>query len=470
MKRFVLALAFLLASVSASATDWFVYDATAGAGCTLGQCWQNAYTTLAQDWGSIITPATDTVYVHSAHAQSTASTITITGSTTEGSTLRVNILCVVGDTTGTTPGNLTTACDETVTGFANQLRLTEGLYVYGVDFHSDDGDVWLNGTGTADSFITLEQCTLDLIGTNGNSTVRMGTASAGIADLHELIDTNVIFGSTAQGFKMQNANLDWRGGILTGAQVSLFEEAGGRGMTAVVNLDGVDLSSMGTGEHLVLPTINNPMHINVKNVEVGSGFDWVNGTIDLPDFWIRAYYTEVGTKAAPALQIHFEDLHGEADEDTVRTITAGATSASDGTTDFSWTLDTTTNTRVSFLEPFIGPPLSFWRTGDGTSQTIRFHWADTNGFDDDEVGLNCLIGSNPTDTGSLGEWVTTRPDPLTAGSAHPADSTTWGGTDVAVDFYTDVAASPDKDSLWTCYPWIAVDAERVSFNPRPDPQ
>ena len=443
-------------------------DCTASGGGALGTCWENAYLSIFQDWGAIIDEANDQIYVRSVHAEAFTTDQTITGEVSEGSGLRPVILSVVGDTTGEAPGNLATGAEARTATFGADITYNESFYIYGFTFETG-GDHRV-AQSSADSFITLEQCNLIFdAASTGSHYVTVGTTSSNRTNMVELIETDITFDDVAQGFRMQEAHFYWRGGILqTQAVTELIDNS--NGFPFVFEVEGVDLSVLTTGHHLIDPAIDENYLLKFTSVEVGSGFDWVNGTIDVPTQRIEAYYTESGTDAAPALQIHFEDMQGEADQDTARTITAGGTSASDGTTDFSWTLDTTTNTKIAFTQPFRGPPVQFFRAGDGNAQTIRFHWANTLALDDDEVWMECLIASNPTETSSLGVWVTTRPDPLTTPTATSLDSTTWGGTDVTIDFFIDVTASPDKDGLWSCYPVLGIDAERVSFNPRPDPQ
>ena len=548
-----------------------------------GDVWEDAFTTIFKDWGATINPATDTVYVRSIHAETwDTEPGDLQGSTAEGATLRVNILSVVGAATGTTIGNLAVGASVTITDGSFNLDFNENFYIYGVAF-STDGPMRFGGGAGAGLFQTLEQSSITMTSTTVDRRILFGSTVPTNPFVVEFVETDIGFSRVGQGFEPKNGSLIWRGGILTGTAVTALFERTTDPFAGTYYLEGVDLSLLDAGEHLIGTGTNmdEASMYRLASVEVGTGFDWVDGTIDTEGIRIEAYYAEAGTKAAPALQIHFEDLHGELDEDIARTRTDGAT---DGTTAYTWTIDTTTNTRVQeVFEPFEGAPISFFATGDGTTKTWRFYGAAGTIPDDDEFWIRCQF-PNSTETSSLSEFVTTRPDPLTtpvalasdeqatngtfdtdtgwtkgtgwtisggiaskasgtasdieqnaadvitngltyeatytvsgrtagniftriAGTAGTSRSTNatftealvagagadpkiefvadssfdgdidnvvvtseWAGSDVAGKFRIDVQGAPDKDGLWTCTPYLALDNERVSLDPRPRQQ
>src|SRR3990172_5296787 len=115
----------------------FVWSGATGAND--GSSWDNAYTSLMRDWGAEagFTPATDYVYVRSVHSETSGTALTITGSTAEGTIAPCRIVCVVGDTTGTTPGNLATGAAVNTTSGVD-INIIESIYLYGVEFFSNN--------------------------------------------------------------------------------------------------------------------------------------------------------------------------------------------------------------------------------------------------------------------------------------------------------------------------------------------
>lgn len=458
MLRLALALAFALLAAPSLATDYFVWSGTAGSGCTLGQCWENAYTEVARDW-STFSPTADTIYVHSGHAGSTTGTATLTGPSWEG--LPLPILCVAGNTTGTTPGAL--CATSSASDVATQLyEITGSLYIWGVDI--GPGLNW-NVEFKSNFMITMEN--LDIIG-NGVGAILMNGPAA-----QNLYWKNVNMTSDAAGWGLHldafGGIFTWEGGAVTGTTLTLLFQSARDQKAARVTLRGVDLSAV--------TQIVDGDDWDFNSQLLLDGCELIAGFVDEDDMAslplqfrigtsITSYTSEPGTPANPSVQFYYETSQGIIQSDTSRTMSGGA---SDGTTTFSWSLDTTANTLIAEIyDLMVGPPISFWVTAGAT--TARFHFADTAVRQTDEVGMRCLI-PNQTDDATLKEWITTRPDPLESPANHPEDDAkTWGGTDTTTDFYVDVAATPIQDGLWSCYPWIAVDNERVSLNPAPDIQ
>ena len=157
-------------------TNQFVWSGAGGADD--GSSWDNAYVSLMRDWGAEgdFTPGTDFVYVRSVHAESTAGTLTITGSTAEGTTDQVRVISVVGDTTGTTPGNLAAGASVTATGSTNDINIIEGIYIYGVDFFAAD-NIALFGSSLDDDQ-HLEPCRLELTTGASADIIQIGTTGA----------------------------------------------------------------------------------------------------------------------------------------------------------------------------------------------------------------------------------------------------------------------------------------------------
>src|SRR3990172_3715004 len=198
----------------------FVWSGATGAND--GSSWDNAYTTLMRDWGAEagVTPATDYIYVRSVHSETSGSTLTITGSTAEGTTAACRVICVVGDTTGTTPGNLATGADVNTNATTADIVLNLRLYIYGVEFYSNND---LNVSNFSDGDIALEQCRLELTGVSGTDVLGFGPGS-GVGSRVKLIDTTVDFGNTSQGYQLRLGDLVVQGGAIA-ANIAIVLES-----------------------------------------------------------------------------------------------------------------------------------------------------------------------------------------------------------------------------------------------------
>ena len=440
----------------------FVWSGAGGAND--GSKWEDAYTSLMRDWGAegTFTPATDFIYVRSVHDETSSSTLTITGSTAEGTTAPCRVICVVGDTTGTTPGNLATGAAVNTDNTAADISIDESLYVYGVEFFSND-DLSI-ASSTADANITLEQCRLELIGTSVADILRFGGTTTGFGRLVVLKDTVLDFGAAGQGMDMRFCSFVWSGGSV-GFDVTVLIEVTSVA-TGTIRIDGVDLSTL-TSSPLVNGSTNANMDRSIifSRCLLASGATIVNGTIDVPGLRVESYHCQIGTDAD--FQMEIQDSQGKIVTDVARFRTGGA---SDGvrTNPISWDFDTSAGSVRGYPgHALAGPPITAWTDGDGsTAHTYRIAIASDATINDDELWIE-VEGPNDAATNSLAVVNTTRVAPETAAAALTTDGgSTWTGSGVGTKQYMEVTYTPDKPGPLTVRVFMAKASDNVYVDPK----
>lgn len=435
-------------------TNKFVWSGASGAND--GSAWEDAYTTLMRDWGAegSFTPGTDFVYVRSVHSESSSGTLTMTGSSGEGTTLPPRIITVVGDTTGTTPGNLATGATVTKTGTSGQININESLYLYGVDFFSGN-DIVTGFSGDCD-FI-MEQGRLELTGVSGSDRMRFGGTS-GISHRFHLIDVDVDFGQVGQLIAVDQGIFRWSGGTLHSNQTYLLGVFNHR--TCVIRLEDLDLSVL-TNDLTAATFFNAALDIRACRCQVGSGFGVTNGNLDTGSR-IATYHCQNGTDADPAYQMEVHTERGKVVTDTARYRDDDPT---DGyrSNPISWDMDTTYGSKRGYPgHPLESDPIVCLIPGDGsTAYTVRAYFASGGTQQDDDFWMD-VHRANDAATNSQGVRDTKRVAPETAAANHPTDSaSSWTGTDVGTKQYVEQAITPDKAGALAVRFYMTADAGSI---------
>jgi hypothetical protein len=423
----------------------FVWSGAGGAND--GSSWNNAYTSLMRDWGAegTFTPATDFIYVRSVHAESTAGILEIRGSTVEGSTAPCRVLCVVGDTTGTTPGALAIGASVTTTG-VNDLNVLEGLYVYGVDFFSSD-DMEICPSSATDDEIGLEECSIKLTEVDGGDHISIGGNNNNVSNTVRWKNVDVDFSHAGQGISGLSCQFVWEGGTVGLGVNSMFVLFGGLA-SPVWEVRGVDFSSM-TGNPLVIGSAPSTGRLLIiSRCLTAPGGTIVSGTIDIPGFRVESYHCQGAggvDEEDPAYQMEIQDRRGKIVTDKERYRTGGGW---DGhrQTEIAWDMDTTIGSVRGYPGNALeAPPIAGWTLGDGVvTQVYRIAIASDATINDDELWMT-LEGPNDAAKDSMSVFRTSRVAPETAASALATDSvSTWTGTGVGTKQYLEVSYVPDK--------------------------
>ncbi len=282
-------------------SNQFVWSG-ATAGANDGASWNDAYLSLMRDWGAEadFTPATDFVYVRSVHDETQSTTQTVTGSTAEGTVDVAKIITVIGDTSGTTPGNLATGAKVTTDGTTDDIHINEGLYIYGVNFFSTD-DIRIGNGANVDHDITMEQCRLELLGTANGDLFQIGQAGQSGATKVRFIDVTVDWTVIAQGMQLLYCDFDWSGGGVDFDSTN-FLTAWATASKGKVHLRGLDLSVLASS-NLVVGTGNTNRTIIFSRCLLATSAVLVGATIDVPGQRAEFYHCQIGTDCNPAFQM-----------------------------------------------------------------------------------------------------------------------------------------------------------------------
>ncbi|RWN35777.1 hypothetical protein [Mesorhizobium sp.] len=431
---------------------YYVRSGAAGAGT--GADWANAYTTLAAALSG--KAAGDVFYVSEDHAESQASTLTLTSPGTAANPCK--ILCV--NHLGTVPpvsADLRTTATMTTTGNVS-IIFAGSAYCRGLIFSAG------NGAGTSNLHITssdsmwvFEKSSLR-IGSTGGGTVGMST---GITMMLRLIDTTVRFGNVAQGFSVFAGTIQWHNtanAIVAGGSIptTMFKFTSSR--SGSVELRGVDLSAVGVGKTIFDNAASNgPYACTMIDCKIDAAVT-ISGNPFAPsatfvDVW------RVGASGVNYAQARYR-YAGNLVQETTIVRTGGA---SDGTTPISWKITTTAG--ATWFEPFECPPIAIWNdtTGSAVTATIEGIWGGGAVPNDDEIWVEAeYLGdaSSPMAT-----FVNdSKANVLAAAAGQDAGSGTWGGS--TTKFKLAVILTPQQKG-WVL---LRVKAAKVSSTFYVDPK
>lgn len=369
----------------------YVYSGAAGAGT--GADWANAHTTMA----AAITAAAagDTYYVADDHAETQASSLTLTLKGTAAAPDR--IICV--SRAGSVPpvaADLRTTGSISTTGATN-LTIAGGVaYVYGIVFNCGNGSSASSSliVNNGAEFQSFEACAFNLVNTSTSSRI---IVPSGANSRVTWSNCTASFANASQSLSMSatGGRWDWVNGpgvaAVTGTlPTSLITSNGGTRL--VVTWDGVDLSAFGSGKTLF------PSHgakVSITNCRLGGSVTVAGAPTARAGFGIRV----VGSSSASNVSRNEIYLY-EGTLTTEATIvrTAGA---SDGTTAYSYKIVTTANAKRDFpFETFEG---AIWNTATGSPKTLTVHTVTDNvTLTDAEIWLEVeYLGSSGTPVATL---------------------------------------------------------------------
>ena len=424
-----------------------------------GDSWENGRPSLMIDWGAEagLTPATDFVYVRSVHAEVPGANARITGSTGEGSVAPVRVISVVGDTTGTTPGNLAIGADVTPTG-AFDLEVFESIYVYGVDFDAGD-NIEIGSVQSADADIYMEKCTFALE-TAPSSSDRMNFGNSEAVGTHiRMVDCTFTVGNAGQLLQVVGAKVIFDGGTWTNNSTTL--------LTNVVNersdviFRNCDLSNV-SGNLVATTNFNVNPTISFQRCLLHASATKVTGTLDVPGVRIEFIHCQDGTDSDPSFQT---EIHTKEGVVTAETATYRAGGFRDGarTNPISWKMNVETGQVRGWPgHPLVSPAIAGWTAGDAsTAHVYRIFFA-SGGTQTDATVWFDLHGPNDAATDSLGLRKTKRLVPEGTAANHTTDSgSTWTGADVGTKQYMDISYTPSKPGPISAIVYMASDAGNV---------
>ncbi|PBB20554.1 hypothetical protein [Mesorhizobium sp. WSM4313] len=400
-------------------TAYYVRSGAAGAGT--GADWANAYTTLAAAYSG--KAAGDIFYISEDHAESQATTLTLTSPGTLSNPCLV--LCV--NHSGSVPpvsADLRTTATISTTGNVAINIAGNGTFYYGIIFTAGNstGSPILSVPSANNASARFVNCSLRL-GSTGGGSISIGSSGgvsqAGYVDLE---NTTVQFASTSQSI-IVTGTLRWRNtasallGTIPGVLFTFNATRGGR-----VLCTGVDFSAAGSGKTLV-GNSTGPTGISAEftdcKVNAAVTLAATPGSHDGP--WVD--FVRTGSSGVNYTQSRYR-YTGTLTEETTIVRTGGA---SDGATPLAWKIVTTANSSVVF--PFESIPIAIWNdtTGSAVTATIQGIWGGGAVPNDDEIWIEVeYLGDASSPQGSFVN--DSKADPLASAAGQTAGSGTWGGS------------------------------------------
>lgn len=377
------------------------------------------------------------------HAESTAGAVTMTSPGTLASPCQ--ILC--GDDAAEPPTALATTATVTTTG-ANAISLNGSYYMYGVTFNCGTGAVNADITFFQDTTIDqqyYDNCAFNLVATGSACSINVGLNANSDEGEVWWKNTSCSFGATGQAIEVTQAGFVWEGGSVTGATAPttlIRLGATATGKPTDCRIEGVDLSVLGSGKNLVDVTYFVAGKVIFANCKLGASVALKTGTWSSPGAEVLLHNCD---SADTNYRFAKSCYAGDVVTETTIVKTSGS---SDGTTPFSFKMDSSANAEYPLLPLIIDLP-AVWNDTTGTSKTATVEFVhDTNvaagqgagtsfAFRDDEIWLEVQYLGTSGFPKSL--FVNDAPATVIAAAADQTSS--------AVDWTTTGMTTPVKQKL-----------------------
>lgn len=396
---------------------------TDGSNADNGTTWALAKATLA---GADAKPdaAGDTIYVSQAHAESTASAVSLNFAGTPATPSKV--LC--GNDAAEPPTALATTATVTTTSNAT-LSLAGSFYCYGITFTADEATTLAADAGGVGVAQEYKNCSFRT--TNAGSAGSFFFAGANnYTPRLRLTDCTLKFNATGQKcFVFCAVDIDG-GSIVSGSSTPAYLFTFGTDRTqGRLLVSGFNFSNLSSSMVLC------------NGAGVGTG-TMIFRSCKLPASWSGTLIT--GTIPGPGARyemhncdsgdtnyrLWIQDYAGSIKQETTIVRTGGA---SDGTTSLSWKMATSANAEYPHIR-LVSPENAIWNDTTGSSKTLTVEIVhDSQGagtgsrFRDDEIWLEAMALT--TSGFPLGAWSADCKADVLATAADQTDSSeTWTTT------------------------------------------
>lgn len=437
-----------------------VYVRSGAAGAGTGADWANAFTTLAA--ALTAKAAGDSFWVSEDHAETAASAKTFTSPGTAANPCFV--YCV--DHAGSVPpvsADLRTTATITTTG-ANSVSFATGYtYFYGITFSSGSGAVSsqliVNGSNSTFTAV-FSSCKLVAPGTNAAvNKLLFGSSAGGARQKILLNNTTVQFGSTGDSIAIRGCQFDWINTptAIAGATLPTTLFTASTPLPSSINLEGVDLSAMGSGSTLVDVT-GAPQKYVFKDCKLGASVT-VATTPDDP-----GGNEVVLTRCDSGATNYRTEKYRYQGTQTVETTIVRTGGASDGTTTIAHKFVTTANSK--WVLPFEAIPIAIWNDTSGSAVTVTVYgiWGGGAVPNNDDIWFDLeYLGASGNPQGSFA--TATKADNLATGSALTSDSSTWGGS--TTKFKMAITVTPQQKGAMYIYVKAAKASTTFYIDPKP---
>lgn len=404
----------------------------------------------AATWQTVIG---STVYVGSSHAETQAAALTLTGGTGTPS-LPTKYICVAES--AAPPTTATTGATISTTG-ANALTLSNQFYWVGFKFSAAGG-----GANTANLAFTaaaaqyFENCIYELASTGASSFITSSRSnSQGILYFN---NPSFLFGHASQALRFGSDVVINGGSIAATGTVPNAPFACATNTSQKTIVRACDLSAL-TG-NLVLVATQNGGVISFSGCKLNASVGFITGSASLENagsISVNLRNCDSGTKNYRFYQGSFL---ATMQEDTATYNNAGA---SDGTTNFSMKVVTTTKT--DFNQPYITEefPIEIWQENVGSPVTITVEIAGSGTLTNAEIWMEAgYLGSSSVPLATL---VNNRATDIFATPTNVASSSaSWAGSP-AVTQKLQLTFTPQMKGLIKVRIFVAKPSTTVYIDP-----
>jgi hypothetical protein len=390
-----------------------VYVDSTAAGAGTGADWANAYLTLAA--ALTAKAAGDIFYVAHDHAETQASSMTLTSPGTAAAPCQ--IICV--SSAGTVPpvsADLATTATISTTGSGSNIT-TAGVVsrCYGITFNVGDST-------NAASFVgggawRYHSCNFRNLGNSSSGTIRPQTTF--LKTVWE--NCTAQFAHIGQSFTaMVGGTFEWKNTAtaISGATIptNLFVSAN----YGSIYLQGVDLVALNTKTVMGTPAGSIRFHMEDCKIHSATTF---SGTPTVTAARLTASRCDDGAGN------HINEVHDYLGDLTTETTIVRTGGATDGTTPIAWKIITTA--RPSWADPFESQPIYIWNESTSSiTVTIEGIWGGGAVPLNDEIWIEVrYLGDAASPQGSFAH--TTKADSLATGANTTASAESWGGSTTA---------------------------------------
>lgn len=422
-----------------------------------GSTWALAKATLAA--ALTAAGAGGTVYVSQAHAETQASVMTLASPGTAGAI--TNVICV--NDSATPPTTLATTATVSTTG-ASSITINGCMYCYGVTFRfgsaTNSAIVYLGGT----AYVTqiFEACVMAFGTSYSPAMIRLGGASSvGYDTLIAFINTVVSFASTSQTLSMRSCDFRWSKtpSAIAGSVPTVLLTPSSLS-TGVAKINGVDLSSLGSGKSLVAANVSANVDFSFANCELGSSVSVLSGAIT-DQGGVSVSVDNCDSSDTNYRMEHYK-YQGSIKSETSKIRSGGA---SDGTTPISWNM--TSLAGASFVSPLESPPISIWNETTGSSKTVMVEIAQDNAataLNNDEIWIEVeYLGTSGYPISSIAS--DRKSNILSSAVAQTTSSATWDNMTSPTKQKLEVSFTPQEKGLFTARVMLAKPSVTVYVDP-----
>jgi hypothetical protein len=455
---------FSSTDIVGASTDHYVRSSD-GSDADNGSTWALANATLS---GAMTdSSAGDRTFVSDAHAESSASSQTITCPGTPTTPSQI----LGGDDAAEPPTALaTTAVAATTTN--NNITVRGSFYMYGLTLRAGSGSnnttLFLNDNGN--NVQVFENCVLENGATGSSGVVQFGSL-AGSHGYQRLINTNLKFGGVAQGANVIGIRLDIEGGALASGSAainsSLFR-LGSSGFPAKLTVSGFDMSGADAACAIFSKNSGSGNTAVIRNSKLPTSWagSLVTGTLQVDDRF-EMHNCDAGDTN---YRMWVEEYAGNIKSEIIIVRTGGA---SDGTTPLSWKMVSGTNAEYPTIA-LVSPEIVQWNATTGGSKTVTVEIVhDSQGagtgadFQNNEIWLEVqYLGTSGFPLGAFSRSV--KADVLATAADHTNSSETWTTTGLTtpVKQALSVTFTPQEKGFFHARVFLAKASKTVYVDPK----